>query len=241
VTGFADQSNNTSTPTPTASLIVNKHVRCNFTSGCPAAGQFSITASTNNGSSISFRGSETGTSLSLTPPFPITYKVTENNPPFGVVIATIRVGPVQVGIAFNPNNGYMYVANTISNTVSVIDSSTSTVIATIRVGAAPIDIALNQNIGNMYVANVGGGSGGDTVSVIDSSTNTVIATIPVGSFAIAFNANNGNMYVTNFGATGPGDTVSVIAPLTTIYSSGSNGTIDGGQAATCNLVNTFGK
>jgi DNA-binding beta-propeller fold protein YncE len=111
VTGFADQSKNTSTPTPTASLIVNKHVRCNFTSGCPAAGQFSITASTNNGSSFSFRGSESGTSLSLTPPFPITYKVTENNPPLGVVIATIRVGPAPVGIAFNANNGNMYVTN----------------------------------------------------------------------------------------------------------------------------------
>jgi hypothetical protein len=53
----------------------------------------------------------------LTPPFPITYKVTENNPQLGVVIATIRVGPAPVGIAFNPNNGNMYVANTISNTV----------------------------------------------------------------------------------------------------------------------------
>ena len=116
VTGFADQSNNTSTPTPTASLIVNKHVRCNFTSGCPAAGQFSITASTDNGSSFSFRCSESGTSLSLTPQFPITYKVTGNNPPLGVVMTTIRVGAAPVGIAFNPNNGNMYVASTISNT-----------------------------------------------------------------------------------------------------------------------------
>jgi hypothetical protein len=65
VTGFADQSKNTPTPTPIASLIVIKHVRCNFTSGCPAAGQFSITAFTNNGSSFSFRGSESGTSLSI--------------------------------------------------------------------------------------------------------------------------------------------------------------------------------
>jgi YVTN family beta-propeller protein len=197
VTGFADQSKNTSAPMPKASLIVNRRVRCNFTSGCPAVGQFSITASTNNGSSFSLRGSESGTSLSLTPPFSVTYKVAENNPPLGVVIATMRVGPAPVGIAFNPNNGNMYVANTISNTVSVLDSSTNTVITTIRVGAAPIDIA--------------------------------------------FNANNGDMYVTYFGATGPGDAVSLIAPITTTSSSGCNGTIDGGQAATCNIVNTFGK
>jgi len=62
----------------------------------------------------------------LTPPFPITYKVTENNPQLGAVIATIRVGPAPEGIAFNPNNGNMYVANTISNTVSVIVPLTTT-------------------------------------------------------------------------------------------------------------------
>jgi YVTN family beta-propeller protein len=91
----------------------------------------------------------------------------------------------------------------------------------------------------MYVANMFS----NTVSVIDSSTNTVIGSIAVETAprGIAFNANNGNIYVANFGATGPGDTVCVIAPLTTTSSSGWNGTIDGGQAATCNIVNTFGK
>jgi YVTN family beta-propeller protein len=91
----------------------------------------------------------------------------------------------------------------------------------------------------MYVTN----DSSNTVSVIDSSTNTVIGSIAMETAprGIAFNPNNGNMYVANFGATGPGDTVSVIAPLTTTSSSGCNGTIDGGQAAICNIVDTFGK
>jgi hypothetical protein len=143
VTGFADQSDNlkqsasapvtpsttnqttanktSPTPTPTtATLTVSKHVRCNFTSGCPAASQFAITASTNSGSSIPLIGLESGTSLIFIPPFPVIYKVTENNPQAGVVIATIPVGTRPVSIAFNPNNGNMYVTNNDDNSVSVI-------------------------------------------------------------------------------------------------------------------------
>ena len=76
-----------------------------------------------------------------------------------------------------------------------------------------------------------------TVSVIDSTTNTVIATIPVGSFSqdIAFNRTNVDMYVTNFDS----NNVSVI--LTATFSSGCNGMINAGQAATCTITNTFGK
>ena len=72
VLGFNDQSKNipqqpvvTNPPTPTTStLTVNKDVVCNFTStvaDCPAADLFNITATTGNGSSISFNGSESGT------------------------------------------------------------------------------------------------------------------------------------------------------------------------------------
>jgi hypothetical protein len=55
----------TPTPTPTTStLTVAKHVVCNFASTmveCPTANTFNITATTGNGSSISFDGSESGT------------------------------------------------------------------------------------------------------------------------------------------------------------------------------------
>jgi YVTN family beta-propeller protein len=205
---------NGTTPTPTTStLTVNKHVECNFTSTtaeCPTADEFNITATTDNGSSISFNGSETGTPLRINPPFLVTYQVTESNALPGFVIDNIPVGSAPQGIAFNPNNGFLYVTNFDSGTVSVIDPSTNTVVATIPlpVGGGPGGIAFNPDNGFMYVAN----RGSTTVSVINPATNTVVATIPVGSgpSGIAFNPNNGFLYVTNTGST----TVSVINPAT---------------------------
>ena len=120
--GFNDQSKNIeqqqqqalspargngTTPT-TSTLTVTKHVECNFTSSaveCPTAGDFNITATTGNGSSYTFSGSESGTPLTINPPFPVTYQVTETSPTQGLVVATIPVGTQPVGVAFNPDNG----------------------------------------------------------------------------------------------------------------------------------------
>jgi YVTN family beta-propeller protein len=222
----------------TGTLTVNNHVKCNFAFGCPTADKFSISVPTSNGSSISFNGSELGTSLRINPPLSVAYQVTENNPQYGFVTETLPLpaGSAPFGIAFNPSNGNMYMTNFNSDSVSVINPATNAVISTIPVGSAPFGIAFNPNNGNMYVTN----AGNNTVSVINPSTNTFVATIPVGSapFGIAFNPNNGNMYVTNAG----GKTISVIAPLTTTYSGGCNGTIDAGQAsAICNINSTYGK
>jgi len=108
-------------------------------------------------------------------------------------------------------------------------------IATIPVGPRPEGIGFNADNGNMYVTSLNS----NTVSVIDSTTNTVIATIPVGRqpWGVAFDPVNGNMYVTNMAD----NNVSVIAPLTTTFSSGCSGTIDAGQAATCDITNTIGR
>ena len=68
---------------------------------------------------------------------------------------------------------------------------------------------------------------------------SVTATIPVGSkpLGVAFNPDNGLLYVANLVS----NTVSVIAPLTTTFSEGCNGTIDGaGQTATCTVTNAYG-
>jgi YVTN family beta-propeller protein len=56
------------------------------------------------------------------------------------------------GVAFNPTNNDMYVANTGSNTVSVIDSS-NTVVGTISVGNRPEEIAFCRSNNDMYVTN----------------------------------------------------------------------------------------
>ena len=68
------------------------------------------------------------------------------------VVDTINVGSSPVDIAYTPNNHDMYVANYLSNTVSVINSSNS-VVDTITVGRSPVAIAYNSNNNDMYVAN----------------------------------------------------------------------------------------
>jgi YVTN family beta-propeller protein len=49
-------------------------------------------------------------------------------------IKNVAVGNIPASVAFNPSNGYTYVTNVDSNTVSVIDGSTNTVIDTIPCG-----------------------------------------------------------------------------------------------------------
>lgn len=68
-----------------------------------------------------------------------------------------------------------YVANSSSNTVSVIDTATNAVTATIPVGNNPGGVVFSPDGARAYVTNGADG----TVSVIDTGGNTVTATIPV--------------------------------------------------------------
>jgi YVTN family beta-propeller protein len=114
--------------------------------------------------------------------------------------SNISVGSKPNSIAFGLGN--IYVTNSGSNTISVIDGKTNKVVATIPVGTSPHDI-IGSMLGKLYVTN----SGSDNVSVIDGKTNKVVATIPVSHFprGIAV-ADNGFIYTTNSGS----DNVSVI-------------------------------
>src|SRR5207249_2310768 len=109
----------------------------------------------------------------------------------GTVIATVSVGNYPVGAAYNSGNSYVYVANSVSNSVSVIAGTT--VIATIPVDYALSGLAYNSGNGYVYVAN----SGRSAVSVIDGTT--LIATIPVGGNprGVAYDGGNGYIYVAN--------------------------------------------
>jgi YVTN family beta-propeller protein len=69
----------------------------------------------------------------------------------------------------------VFVTNTNLNTVSVINTSTSTV-TDVPVGAAPYGVAVSLDSTRAYVTN----SGANEVAVIDVASNAVIASIPVG-------------------------------------------------------------
>ncbi|MEM0133652.1 MAG: YncE family protein [Thermoplasmatales archaeon] len=111
---------------------------------------------------------------------------------------TIAVGSLPVDVAFDSSNGYVYVANSGSNNVSVIKGSTNSVIDTIAVSSDPDGMAFDPSNGYLYVAN----SYSKNVSVIDGATNSVIDTIAVSSDpeGVAFDSSNGYVYATNSGS-----------------------------------------
>ena len=126
---------------------------------------------------------------------------------------TISVGKKPYAITYNPSNSEMYVANTFSNTISVIDTHNNNhnLISNIPVGNFPGNstsgLAYDSDNGKIYVTILHSGE----VSVIDSSTNKVEINIkglknPAG---VAYNTDNRKIYVTNLEA----NSVSVINPL----------------------------
>jgi YVTN family beta-propeller protein len=96
-------------------------------------------------------------------------------------IAEIPVGREPNGVAFLPNGKKLYVANTVSGTVSVLreddldDHGPRRAVRTIRVGTEPYGLALTPNGRKLYVTNARSNS----VSVIDTRSDRVIKTIPV--------------------------------------------------------------
>jgi YVTN family beta-propeller protein len=110
----------------------------------------------------------------------------------------------------------VYVADTGSNAVTVIDGHDNKVIATIGVGARPTGIGVIPATDLIYVANGGNGKLPGTVSVIDGHRNKVVGSIAVGydPFGIGVNTISHVVYVGNQGGKGPSTgyagTVSVI-------------------------------
>ncbi|MFE7796772.1 YncE family protein [Nocardia sp. NPDC057440] len=116
--------------------------------------------------------------------------------------ARIPVGLRPVGVAAHPQQPLVYVANSKSDTVSVIHEET--VIRTIDVAARPFGVAVDQH-DRVWVTHDAG-----LVSMIDAVTETVTATVEVGSRpeGVAVDAHTGHTYVVNSGE----GTVSVIGP-----------------------------
>ena len=72
--------------------------------------------------------------------------------------------------------GLLYVANNLSNSVSVVDESTMTVVATLAVGAAPWGIAVDKVLHRAYVTC----SNSNQLYVIDGNSLSVITAISIG-------------------------------------------------------------
>src|SRR2546425_2305700 len=122
----------------------------------------------------------------------------------GTVVATVPVGNNPFGVGYNSGNGYVYVANWGSDTVTVIDGTT--VVATVPVGNNPFGVGYNGGNGYVYVANSGTGN---TVSVINGTTVVANVTVGPSPYGVGYNSRNGYVYVANAGS----NTVSVISTI----------------------------
>ena len=90
----------------------------------------------------------------------------------------INVGDHPFGIALNPKEDKLIVANVQSHDVTVIDLLARSKSKTIKVGKRPYCISFSPTKPMAYVTN----QYEDSVSIIDLSINNVVKTIPVGSF-----------------------------------------------------------
>ena len=109
--------------------------------------------------------------------------------------ARVKIGSDSYAAVLSPDNSRIYVANSFTNDVSVIDPRSMTVVATIPVSMRPRGLALDENAHRLYVAN----SESDSVSVINTDNYQVVATIPLSMMltALAANENTGRVYVAN--------------------------------------------
>ena len=89
-------------------------------------------------------------------------------------LGTTNVGSAPVSVAALPNGLSFYVANSGSNDVSVVSSTSFGVVANVPVGQNPVFIATEPSSTKVYAANAGSG----TISIIQTVNNTVVLNMP---------------------------------------------------------------
>jgi gliding motility-associated-like protein len=183
----------------------------------------------NNNPSIGFPSSGTG-----------------NIPSFTAV--NISSSPITATITATPiSSEFVYIANALSNTVSVLSTATNTALATIPVEKYPWGVFVSPDGSSVYVTNANSNS----ISVISTKTNTVVATIPVGNFptGLSVSPDGSRLYVANEGS----NNVSVINTLTnsvistvavglgpldiSITPDGNYAYVTNGQSSTVSVIN----
>lgn len=103
---------------------------------------------------------------------------------------------------------YVYVTNSGSDTVTVLDVVNIRLDRELAVGRHPVAIAASPTRNEIYVVNAGAQGANGSVSVIDAEHNAVVATIPVARqpLSIDVDAGGARAYVANSGS----NSVSVI-------------------------------
>jgi YVTN family beta-propeller protein/autotransporter-associated beta strand protein len=115
------------------------------------------------------------------------------------LLAGVSLGAIvalSCGAAQAQSGPFLYVPNTISGNVSVVDTSTNLPVGSaVPVGTGPTTVGVTGDESFAYVTN----QNINNVSVINTATNTVVTAIPVGAFPIgvAVSPDGKTAYVAN--------------------------------------------
>jgi YVTN family beta-propeller protein len=123
------------------------------------------------------------------------------------IVADVPTGTRSSVVSITPDDGYAYVGNVSSNSVSVVqlNGASSTEVAEIPCGIIGVSWAACGVTSDVQVSPSGdyclvAASFDDKVKVIDTATNTIVADLTVGDFPlqIAFNSDGSRALVTNY-------------------------------------------
>jgi YVTN family beta-propeller protein len=133
-------------------------------------------------------------------------------------VTPVTVGNYPRGVAVNHDGSRIYVANALSQSVSVIDGATNTLVATVTgFRGFPWGVAVSPVSNRLYVTNVYGiYSNDEDIKVVDTATNQIVAGggvsqlggLPMG---IAVSPDGTRLYVADYGS-GPSGRVWAIDP-----------------------------
>jgi YVTN family beta-propeller protein len=133
-------------------------------------------------------------------------------------VADIPVGAMPEGMAFDPRNGDVYVANSAQDqsngSVSVISTENDTVVTTVQVEMQPVDVFYDPADGDLYVLDENIQDGyhlADHLTILSGVNNTVIGSVSLDgdtTGSVVSDSSNGDLYV------GGADGVTVLSAST---------------------------
>jgi YVTN family beta-propeller protein len=106
----------------------------------------------------------------------------------------VKVGANPISLAIDRTVNKIYVANTGSGNISVIDGASDAVVTTIPGEAHPYAIAVNEVTGSVYVTN----TYSNAVTVIDVHTDTAHPMNVGGADGIAIDSRTNTIYLTHY-------------------------------------------
>jgi YVTN family beta-propeller protein len=118
--------------------------------------------------------------------------------PLSVQTSQFSTGKHPAAIGVNSRLGYLYIADSTANQVTIINEDNGHTLATIAVAALPVaPLRVDEVTGRVYVVC----SLGQELDVIDGKTHKVIAQVPVAPYpeGMAFNTATGQLYVADEG------------------------------------------